>query len=350
MNENCAIDFATAVSLLKQGDLLEIGQMADAVRRKKHPDNRVSFVVDRNVNYTNVCESKCRFCAFYRDIDADDAYVLDEETIYDKIEELVAHDGTQLLMQGGLHPGLKIDWFENLFRQIRSRFPTVQIHSLSPAEIIQIAGVSGMEMEECLARLHAAGLASLPGGGAEILVDDVRQEVSPNKIGWEQWAAVMEAAHRLGMPTTATMMFGSRERPEDIIEHLFRVRAIQEKSGGFTAFIPWTFQPENTELGGETASGVEYLKVLALSRIILDNVDNIQASWVTQGDKIAQIALFFGANDMGGTMLEENVVAAAGVSFRLSRQQIIDLVRSAGFIPVRRTTTYETLEVYENQE
>ena len=176
MNENCAIDFATAVSLLKQGDLLEIGQMADAVRRKKHPDNRVSFVVDRNVNYTNVCESKCRFCAFYRDIDADDAYVLDEKTIYDKIEELGAHDGTQLLMQGGLHPGLKIDWFENLFRQIRSRFPTVQIHSLSPAEIIHIAGVSGLEMEECLARLHAAGLSSLPGGGAEVLVGDVGNE------------------------------------------------------------------------------------------------------------------------------------------------------------------------------
>ncbi len=335
-----------ALSLLLDADLIAIGKMADAIRRQKHPENRVSFVVDRNVNYTNVCESKCRFCAFYRDLDDVDAYVLDEETIYDKIAELVANGGTQLLMQGGLHPHLQIDWFENLFREITKRFPSVQIHSLSPAEIIHIAELSGLSMPECLERLHAAGLDSLPGGGAEILVDDVRQEVSPNKIGWQEWASVMEAAHRLGMPTTATMMFGTKEKLEDIVEHLFRIRAIQEKTGGFTAFIPWTFQPDNTELGGETASGVEYLKVLALSRIILDNIDNIQASWVTQGDKMAQIALFFGANDLGGTMLEENVVAAAGVSFRLSQQQIIDLVRSAGFIPVRRTTTYEELEVY----
>ena len=195
-------------------------------------------------------------------------------------------------------------------------------------------------------RLHQAGLNSLPGGGAEILVDTVRQEVSPNKIGWQEWAAVMEEAHRLGMPTTATMMFGSREQPEDIIEHLYRIREIQARTGGFTAFIPWTFQPDNTELGGETATGVEYLKVLALSRIILDNIENIQASWVTQGDKMAQIALFFGANDLGGTMLEENVVAAAGVSFQLSQQQIIDLARTADFIPARRTTTYKILEEY----
>ncbi len=337
-----------ALSLLLEEDLLVVGKLADATRRRKHPDNRVSFVVDRNVNHTNVCESKCRFCAFYRDIDDTDAYVLAENTIYAKIEELVEHNGTQLLMQGGLHPDLKIDWFENLFREIKQRFPVVQIHSLSPAEIIHIAEVSGLSMPQCLARLKAAGLDSLPGGGAEILVDDVRQEVSPNKIGWQEWAAVMEEAHRLGMPTTATMMFGSRERPEDIIEHLFRIRDIQEKTGGFTAFIPWTFQPDNTELGGDTATGVEYLKVLALSRIILDNVDNIQASWVTQGDKMAQIALFFGANDLGGTMLEENVVAAAGVSFRMSQHQIIDLARTAGFIPVRRTTTYEVLEVYDS--
>jgi cyclic dehypoxanthinyl futalosine synthase len=335
-----------ALSLLLDTDLVTLGKMADAVRRQKHPDNRVSFVVDRNVNYTNVCESKCRFCAFYRNLDDADAYVLDEETIYDKIAELTAHGGTQLLMQGGLHPHLKVDWFENLFREITARFPTVQIHSLSPAEVIHIAELSGLSMPECLERLHMAGLDSLPGGGAEILVDDVRQEVSPNKIGWQEWAAVMEEAHQLGMPTTATMMFGTKEKPADIVEHLFLIRAIQEKTCGFTAFIPWTFQPDNTELGGETASGVEYLKVLALSRIILDNIDNIQASWVTQGDKMAQIALFFGANDLGGTMLEENVVAAAGVSFKLSQQQIIDLVRSAGFIPVRRTTTYEELEVY----
>ena len=337
-----------ALYLLTDADLLAVGKLADAIRRQKHPENQVSFVVDRNVNYTNVCESKCRFCAFYRNAEDDDAYLLGNATIYAKIEELVAHNGTQLLMQGGLHPELKIDWFETLFREIRQRFPQVQIHSLSPAEIIHVAELSGLTMPECLDRLHQAGLASLPGGGAEILVDDVRQELSPNKIGWQEWAAVMEEAHRLGMPTTATMMFGSRERPEDIVEHLFRIRTIQARTGGFTAFIPWAFQPDNTELGGATASGIEYLKVLALARIILDNIENIQASWVTQGDKVAQIALFFGANDLGGTMLEENVVAAAGVSFRLSQQEIIDMARTAGFTPVRRTTTYETLEVYDS--
>ena len=345
-----AISRTYALHLLTEADLLEVGRLADAVRRRKHPHNRVTFVVDRNVNYTNVCESKCRFCAFYRDADADDAYLLDTGTIHDKIRELTDHGGTQLLMQGGLHPELRIDWFEELLRGIKAEFPQVQIHSLSPAEIIHVAELSGLTMPECLERLHRAGLDSLPGGGAEILVDSVRTEVSPNKIGWQEWAGVMREAHRLGMPTTATMMFGSREKPDDIVEHLFRIRDIQEETGGFTAFIPWTFQPDNTELGGTTATGVEYLKVLALSRIILDNIDNIQASWVTQGDKMAQIALFFGANDLGGTMLEENVVAAAGVSFRLSQQQIVELVRAAGFIPARRTTTYDILEEYAPQQ
>ncbi len=249
-------------------------------------------------------------------------------------------------MQGGLHPTLKIDWFEELFRQLHERFPQVQIHSLSPAEVTHIARLSGLSMTDCLRRLQQAGLASVPGGGAEVLVDDVRQEISPNKIGWKQWAAVMEEAHKLGMRTTATMMFGSREQPADIVEHLFRIREIQERTGGFTAFIPWTFQPDNTELGGTTATGVEYLKVLALSRIVLDNVDNIQASWVTQGARMAQVALFFGANDMGGTMLEENVVAAAGCSFRMSQAEIVELVRGAGFIPARRTTEYQLLQEY----
>ena len=333
-----------ALYLLSSADLLHVGQFADKIRQVRHPEKRVTFVVDRNVNYTNICQSQCRFCAFYRTAEADDAYLLAYDTIHAKIQELVDCGGTQLLMQGGLHPDLKIEWFEELFRQISQRFPQVQIHSLSPAEIIHTAKLSGLSMPDCLARLKAAGLASIPGGGAEILVDEVRQEISPNKIGWRDWAAVMEEAHRLQMPTTATMMFGVTERPEDIVEHLFRIRGIQARTGGFTAFIPWTFQPANTELGGETASGVEYLKVLALARIILDNIDNIQASWVTQGDKMAQVALFFGANNLGGTMLEENVVAAAGVDFRLSQEQIIDLVHDAGFIPARRTTNYMILE------
>ncbi|MBE0576661.1 MAG: dehypoxanthine futalosine cyclase [Desulfuromonadales bacterium] len=332
--------------LLTGAELLSLGKLADGVRRRKHPDCRVSFVVDRNVNYTNVCTTQCKFCAFYRDVTHPDAYVLSYKQIFSKVQELVDRGGTQLLMQGGLHPDLKLDWFEDLFRQLRQRFPTVQIHSLSPAEIVHIARLSELPMVDCLARLHQAGLQSLPGGGAEILVDAIRQEISPNKIGWREWAAVMRAAHHLGMPTTATMMFGVREQAEDIVEHLFRIRELQAERGGFTAFIPWSYQPGNTELGGEQASGVEYLKVLALARVILDNVTNIQASWVTQGARMAQIALYFGANDLGGTMLEENVVAAAGVDFRLSQEEIIDLAKSAGFQPARRTTTYDVLETY----
>ncbi len=335
-----------ALFLLTEAELIPVGQMAAAVRQRFHPERSVSFVVDRNVNYTNICTSKCRFCAFYRDSEDTDAYLLSYEEIFGKIEELVDHGGTQLLMQGGIHPDLQVDWFEDLFRQIKQRFPTVQVHSLSPAEIVQIGRLSGLSMQEALLRLHQAGLDSLPGGGAEILVDEVRQGISPNKIGWRAWADVMQAAHRLGMPTTATMMFGVGEKAEDVVEHLFRIREIQAETGGFTAFIPWSYQPANTELGGETASGVEYLKVLALSRLVLDNIPNIQASWVTQGAGLAQVALSFGANDLGGTMLEENVVAAAGVKFRMSQEEIIALVRDAGFVPVRRTTTYETLEEY----
>ena len=335
-----------ALWLLTEADLLKTGRLADNIRQQKHPENRVTFVVDRNVNYSNICESQCKFCAFYRSAEADDAYLLDFDEIFAKVQELVDHSGTQLLMQGGIHPSLTIDWFEDLFRQLTERFPQVQIHSLSPAEVIQIAKLSNLTMEECLARLQKAGLASVPGGGAEILVDSVRQTISPNKIGWKKWAWVMEEAHYLGMRTTATMMFGSAEKPVDIIEHLFRIREIQDRTGGFTAFIPWSYQPDNTELGGDASTGIEYLKVLAVSRIVLDNVENIQASWVTQGALMAQVALFFGGNDLGGTMLEENVVAAAGCSFRMSQNDIVGLVRGAGFIPARRTTEYQVLEEY----
>lgn len=328
------------------GDLLELGQWADAIRRERHPQNRVTFVVDRNVNYTNVCESRCSFCAFYREKGADDAYLLDHKSIFAKIEELVQHGGTQLLMQGGLHPDLDLEYFEGLFREIRQRFPQVQNHSLSPAEICHLADRHGLTIVQVLQRLQAAGLASVPGGGAEILVDEVRQAISPKKIGWKRWGEVMLAAAGLGMTTTATMMFGSTETPEQVIEHIFRVRELQADGGSFTAFIPWTYQPGNTELGGVTATGVEYLKVLALSRIILDNIENIQASWVTQGAKLAQVALFFGANDLGGTMLEENVVAAAGCSFRMSQQEMIDLIQGAGFKAVQRSTGYAILREF----
>jgi cyclic dehypoxanthinyl futalosine synthase len=335
-----------ALQLLTVGDLLESGVHADKVRRSMHPENRVTFVVDRNVNYTNICETKCSFCAFYRDKSAADAYVLPQEKIFDKIDELVRQGGTQLLMQGGLNPELTIDFFEDLFRKIKSRYPLLQNHSLSPAEVVCIASHSGLTVDETIIRLKIAGLDSIPGGGAEILVDEVRSSISPKKISWQQWAEVMLKAAGFGMPTTATMMFGSREKPEDIVEHLFRIRELQDSGGSFTAFIPWTYQPGNTELGGTTASGVEYLKVLALSRIVLDNISNIQASWVTQGAKMAQVALFFGANDLGGTMLEENVVAAAGCSFRMSCDEMVTLIRAAGFIPAQRSTTYTIIREF----
>ncbi len=348
--ESISLNRQEAARLLKDGDLLELGQQADAVRKKLHPEQIVTFVVDRNVNYTNICESRCRFCAFYRDHEAPDAYLLAEEEICAKIQELVEQGGTQLLMQGGLHPSLGIEWFERLFREIKLRFPDIQNHSLSPAEITQIARISQLTIRDAVVRLKDAGLDSIPGGGAEILVDRVRQEISPKKIGWQEWGEVMRVAASLDMPTTATMMFGSRERPEEIVEHLFRVRELQEEGGSFTAFIPWTYQPGNTELGGATATGVEYLKVLALSRIILDNIPNIQASWVTQGARMAQVALLFGANDLGGTMLEENVVAAAGCCFRMSRSEMIDLIHGAGFRAAQRTTLYKIIEEFVNRE
>lgn len=340
------IERTEAIRLLVDGDLLAIGAAADKIRRRYHPENRVTFVVDRNVNYTNICDSKCSFCAFYRDRAADDAYVLSPEEICTKIAELVELGGTQLLMQGGLNPTLKIAFFEDLFREIKRRFPTIQNHSLSPAEITCIASCSGLSLDETLVRLQAAGLDSIPGGGAEILVDEVRTAISPNKIGWQEWRDVMIKAAGLGMPTTATMMFGSLESPEDIVEHLFRIRDLQDDGGSFTAFIPWTYQPGNTILGGETATGVEYLRVLALSRIVLDNIPNIQASWVTQGAKMAQVALFFGANDLGGTMLEENVVAAAGCRFRMSRDEMVALICGASFRAAQRTTTYRIMREF----
>lgn len=345
-NGGKTIDRSRALDLLTNGELLDLGRQADAIRRGLYPDNRVTFVVDRNVNYTNVCESRCSFCAFYRDLEAPDAYLLDHGTIFAKIDELVQRGGTQLLMQGGLHPALEIDYFEDLFREIKRRFPQVQNHSLSPAEICHLADRHRLTIDEVLGRLQQAGLDSVPGGGAEILVDEVRQRISPKKIAWQRWGEVMLAAAGLGMSTTATMMFGSQETPEQIVEHLFRVRALQQQGGSFTAFIPWTYQPGNTELGGETATGVEYLKVLALSRIVLDNIPSIQASWVTQGAKLAQVALFFGANDLGGTMLEENVVAAAGCSFRMSQQEMVELIQGAGFAAAQRDTAYRILKEF----
>jgi cyclic dehypoxanthinyl futalosine synthase len=339
------IDADEGLALLKQADLLTMGELANSVRKRLHPKRVVTFVVDRNINYTNVCVNKCAFCAFYREAGSPEAYILSKDEIYRKIEETIAQGGTQILMQGGVHPDLGLDYFEDLFSFIKSRF-TIQIHSLSPAEITFLSQKADITVIDTLKRLNKAGLDSIPGGGAEILVDRVRKKVSPNKIRWRQWADVMKAAHTLGMPSTATMMFGSVETEKEIVAHLVRLRDIQDHTGGFTAFIPWTYQPGNTKLGGRSATAVEYLKVLALSRIMLDNFDNIQASWVTQGAKIAQVALEFGANDFGSTMIEENVVAAAGVTFRMTQQEIVNLIQDAGYHAAQRDTTYTILKKF----
>jgi cyclic dehypoxanthinyl futalosine synthase len=330
------------LALYKRADLLTLGELANSVRKQLHPERLVTFIVDRNINYTNICVNKCKFCAFYREADSPDAYVLTKEEIFRKIEETIAQGGTQILMQGGVHPDLGIEYFVDLFSSIKTSF-TIQIHSLSPAEISYIAKKADISILDTLERLKASGLDSIPGGGAEILVDRVRKKVSPNKIRWRQWAEVMKTAQKLGMPTTATMMFGSLETDKEIIEHLVRLRDIQDETRGFTAFIPWTYQPGNTELGGRPATAVEYLKTLAISRIMLDNFDNLQASWVTQGAKIAQVALEFGANDFGSTMIEENVVAAAGITFRMTRQEIINLITDAGYVAAQRDTRYNIL-------
>src|SRR5512143_1753662 len=337
------IDAEAGLALFKDADLLTLGELANSIRKRLHRERMVTFIVDRNINYTNICVNKCRFCAFYREADSPEAYLLSKDEIFRKIEETLEQGGTQILMQGGVHPDLGTEYFEDLFSSIKSRF-TIQIHSLSPAEITFLAKKSDMNVLDTLKRLKSSGLDSIPGGGAEILVDRVRKKVSPNKIRWRQWADVMKAAHQLGMPSTATMMFGSIETDKEIIEHLVRLRDIQDETGGFTAFIPWTYQPGNTKLGGKSATAVEYLKVLALSRIMLDNFHNVQASWVTQGAKIAQVALEFGANDFGSTMIEENVVAAAGVTFRMTQQEIIHLIKDAGYRPAQRDTTYHILK------
>ena len=338
-----SVDEGTA--LLEQGALTELGAAAFAIRQRLHPQKRVTYVIDRNINYTNVCQCQCRFCAFYRRPEQHDAYVLSADELLVKIEETMAVGGTELLIQGGLHPNLGLDFFTGMFRKIKERF-IIQIHSLSPPEIAHLSRLSELSVAQVLARLREAGLDSLPGGGAEILVDRVRKKISPNKIGWREWMDVMDTAHKMGLKTTATMMFGHVETPHERVLHMVRVREQQDATGGFTAFIPWSFQPRNTDLGGDTAGGADYLKTLAVARIMLDNVPSIQASWVTQGAKIAQIALSFGANDFGSTMLEENVVRAAGVNYRIALDEIHRCIKDAGFIPAQRATDYTILKEF----
>jgi len=331
--------------LLAEGDLILLGQAADAVREQMHPERVVTFVIDRNINYTNICACACKFCAFYRRPGDSEGYVLSRQELHAKIEETVAQGGTQLLIQGGLHPDLDLNYFEEMLRDIKKHF-RIHIHSFSPPEIWDLAAKSGLSLEAVISRLRHAGLDSVPGGGAEILVDRVRGLISPNKIGWQQWMDVMTTAHRLGMKTTATMMFGHVETLSERVLHMVRIRDAQDLTGGFTAFIPWSFAPRHTALGGDESTGVDYLRTLAVARLMLDNVPNIQASWVTQGAKMAQIALRFGANDFGSTMLEENVVRAAGVSTRVPLQEIVRCIEDAGYTAVQRNTYYEPLWVY----
>lgn len=336
--------------IFKEAELIELGRRADEIRRESHPEDIVTFIVDRNINYTNICINRCLFCAFWRDENDPEAYVLEKDELFKKIEETIQLGGTQILIQGGLNPRLDLDYYINLLKEIKSRFD-INIHGFSPPEICYIADRSDLTIRETLSILKNSGLDSIPGGGAEILSDRVKAIISTKKIRSERWLKVMEEAHKLGMKTTATMMFGSIETAEDIIEHLDAIRTLQDKTGGFTAFIPWSFQPGNTELAKTLsrfypATAVEYLRVLSLSRIYLDNINNIQASWVTQGLKLAQVALRFGANDFGSTMIEENVVASTGVRYSVSKGDIIKAIRHAGFKPAQRDTYYKIIRFF----
>ena len=333
-----------ALQLYRQAPTYWLGRMADGVRRRKHPDNLVTYIIDRNVNYTNVCVARCNFCAFYREVGADGGYVLGFDEIFKKIEETQALGGVQLLMQGGHNPDLPLAWYEDLFRAVKARFPDFKLHALSPPEVLHISRMSKLSPREVIDRLIAAGLDSVPGGGAEILVDRVRKLLNCyNKASADEWLDVMRHAHQAGLRTTATMMYGTVETDEERLEHMLRLRALQDETGGFTAFITWSYQPEHTERGGYEATGIEYLRTLAIARLVLDNFDNLQASWVTQGGKVGQLSLAFGANDMGSVMIEENVVRAAGASYCMDEVEIVRNVEDAGFAAKRRNMHYDIL-------
>jgi len=322
-------------------DILTLGRWAGFVRRRLHPERRVTFVVDRNINYTNICLSGCRFCAFCRPPGHPQGYVLSWEELDQKLQETLALGGTGILLQGGLNPALPFTYYEQLVRFIREA--GLQVHGFSPPEIVFFAQTFDLSVSEVIQHLQAAGLTSIPGGGAEILVDRVRQALAPRKCSTQEWLAVMAIAHSMGLRTTATMMFGHLETRAERLEHLLRLREVQDRTGGFTAFIPWSFQPGGTALGGAAADAVDYLKTLAISRLVLDNFAHLQVSWVTQGAKVAQIALEFGADDFGSTMIEENVVAATGVGFRLNREEIERQIRDAGYDPRQRDHVYHLL-------
>ncbi|MEF3192121.1 MAG: dehypoxanthine futalosine cyclase [Campylobacterales bacterium] len=340
-----------ALELIRTAPLVELGERALARKRELHPEKITTFIVDRNINYTNICHIDCDFCAFYRHLKDKDAYILSFDEIDAKIDELIAAGGTQILFQGGVHPKLTIEWYEDLVRHIHEKYPQITIHGFSAVEIDYIAKVSKLSIRETLARLQAAGLSSIPGAGAEVLSDRVRDIVAPRKVDTAGWLNVHRTAHQLGIKSTATMMFGSVETDEEIVEHWRLIRELQDETGGFRAFILWSFQPENTKLKERfpdivKAGANRYLRLLAVARLYLDNFPNIQSSWVTQGSEIGQLALLFGANDLGSTMMEENVVAAAGARHRMAQDEMIRLIKDVGEIPAKRNTAYERLEIY----
>jgi cyclic dehypoxanthinyl futalosine synthase len=333
---------ADCTALLESNDIARIGVAADTVRQRLHPHGVVTYIIDRNVNYTNVCNVVCTFCAFYRRPGHAETYVHTLDEIRQKIDETIALGGTGVLMQGGLHPDFGIEWYEDLLRALHAEYPGFQLHCFSPPEIHNIHLISGLDYETIMARLKAAGLNSLPGGGGEILDDEVRKRVS-TKCTTDEWLNVMRAAHRVGLRTTATMMFGIGDRVEHRVRHLERIRDLQDETGGFTAFIPWTFQRENTALGRrikEEPTGIDYLKMLSVSRLFLDNIEHFQSSWLTQGLRLGQVALRFGADDMGSIMIEENVVSAAGASNVADEKMLRYLIREAGFTPQQRDILY----------
>jgi cyclic dehypoxanthinyl futalosine synthase len=342
---------ADAVALLRSRDLVAVGRVANELRNRKVDRDRVTFIVDRNLNYTNICVTDCDFCAFYRSPgDTREGYLLPKPVIFKKIEETLAIGGTGVLMQGGHHPDLGIDYYEDLFRSIKSRYK-IHLHCLSPPEVQHIARRSKLTIPETLSRLRDAGLDSLPGGGGEVLVDRVRDIVAPKKTKSSEWLDVMRQAHRLGMSTTATMMYGHVETLEERVEHMRRIREVQDETRGFRAFISWTFQRDGNRLSAlvrdeDMPTSFDYLLTQAVSRIYLDNVDHIQSSWVTQGMKIGQVALGFGADDMGSVMMEENVVSAAGTTHRTSTEELVHLIRAVGKVPVQRDTLYRDVKVW----
>ncbi len=333
-----------ALELYHHAPLPLLGELADGIRARKHPDGIVTYIIDRNVNYTNVCVARCNFCAFYRPVGSGEGYVLGFDEIFKKIDETIALGGGQLLLQGGHNPDLPIEWYEDLFRAVKQRYPDFRLHALSPPEVIHLTRMTKLSVPDVIDRLIAAGLDSIPGGGAEILVDRVRKLLNCyGKATADEWLGVMRDAHLKGLRTTATMMYGHVEMVEERLEHMLRLRELQDETGGFTAFIAWSYQPEHTELGGGEATGIEYLRMLALARIILDNFASLQASWVTQGGKVGQLSLSYGSNDMGSVMIEENVVRAAGASYCMDEVEIVRNIENAGFVAKRRNMHYDIL-------